>query len=77
MLRVRALQGDPLAEVREPTREWVWRSLLLGTHLQVCAEQAGLASEAARAAALDRVRGWYRARLAAYHQAHPQSKPSQ
>ena len=66
-LRVRALRGDPLHDVRDATREWVFRSLLIGKHLDEWAEQAGLAEPHEIERALQRVRRWYQHRLANYH----------
>lgn len=66
-LRVRALQGDPLREVRDATREWVFRSLLIGKHVDEWAVQAGLADPREIEHALQRVQRWYQQRLNSYH----------
>ncbi len=66
-LRVRALQGDPLREVRDATREWVFRSLLIGKHLDEWAVQAGLTDPREIERALQRVQRWYQQRLNSYH----------
>lgn len=72
-LRVRALQGDPLREVREATREWVFRSLLLDKRREEWAELVGIADDRAYERALDRVRSWYQQRLDAYKASTDQS----
>ncbi len=66
-LRVRALQGDPLRDVRDATREWVFRSLLIGKHLDEWAELAGCTEPRELERALHRVRRWYQQRLTSYH----------
>lgn len=68
-LRVRALQGDALRDVRDATREWVFRSLLIGKHLDEWADLAGLAEPRELEHALQRVRRWYQQRLTAYRRA--------
>lgn len=72
-LRVRALQGDPLREVGDATREWVFRSLLRDKRHEGWAELAGIADERAYERALDRIRGWYQQRLDAYKASTGQS----
>lgn len=42
MLRARALLGDPLVELTDADREWIWRSLLKGIHLGEACALAGL-----------------------------------
>ena len=69
-LRVRALRGDALREVRDATREWVLRSLLLGKRREEWATLAGITDDAAYARAVARVAGWYQQRLDAYKR-HP------
>jgi hypothetical protein len=65
-LRVRALQGDPLREVPDAQREWVFRSLLKGQHLAELAARAGLSTPAEIERALARIRRWYQERLSAH-----------
>lgn len=64
-LRARALRGDRLDELRDSRREWIWRSLLKGTRLEVARTLAGLTEEQT-IAAVARVRHWYQQRLAEY-----------
>lgn len=66
-LRVRALQGDPLREVRDGTREWVLRSLLIGKHLDEWSQMAGISEPRELERALEQVRRWYQQRLTTYH----------
>lgn len=66
-LRVRALQGDALHDIRDATREWVFRSLLIGKHLDEWADLAGLAEPREIERALHRVQRWYQQRLSSYH----------
>jgi hypothetical protein len=63
---VRALQGDPLQEVPDAQREWVFRSLLKGHHLEALVAQTGLRTPAQLERALARIRRWYQQRLAAH-----------
>jgi hypothetical protein len=42
ILRARALQGDPLVELSDTDREWIWRSLLKGIRLGEACALAGL-----------------------------------
>lgn len=64
-LRARALRGDRLNELTDSRREWIWRSLLKGTRLEIARELAGLTDEQTTAA-LALVRRWYQQRLADY-----------
>lgn len=64
-LRARALRGDRLDELTDSRREWVWRSLLKGTRLEVARELAGL-DDTQTTAAVARVRRGYQQRLAEY-----------
>jgi hypothetical protein len=41
-LRARALLGDPLVELSDADREWIWRSLLKGIRLGEACALAGL-----------------------------------
>jgi hypothetical protein len=41
-LRSRALLGDPLVELTDADREWIWRSLLKGIRLGEACALAGL-----------------------------------
>ena len=41
-LRARALLGDPLVELTDADREWIWRSLLKGIRLGEACALAGL-----------------------------------
>jgi hypothetical protein len=45
MLRARALLGDPLVELTDADREWIWRSLLKGIRLGEACVLAGLAAD--------------------------------
>src|SRR5215831_19374255 len=42
VLRARALLGDPLVELTDADREWIWRSLLKGIRLGEACALAGL-----------------------------------
>src|SRR5262245_42368877 len=44
-LRARALLGDPLVELTDADREWIWRSLLKGIRLGEACALAGLSAD--------------------------------
>jgi hypothetical protein len=68
-LRAKALKGDPLAQLTDREREWVWRSLLKGVRR---AETQALADldDAQLQKALARVKRWYQARIDQYKAVH-------
>ena len=71
-LRVRALQGDDLAELSDSEREWVWRSLLKGVRraeLLLTLDMTPRHYERALAS----IRHRYQARLATYKKQHTSS----
>ncbi len=73
-LRARALGDDPLTNLTDSDREWVWRSLLKRVRLRQAAELAGIAwaDTATLDRAIARTRRRYLRRLAQYHkQKHP------
>ena len=73
LLRARALSDDPLSDLSDTDREWVWRSLLKEIRLSQAAQLAGIVTktgtvDTARVRqALQRVREQYHHRLRAYH----------
>ena len=64
-LRVRALQGDRLADCADSEREWIWRSLLLGIRRELVQSLAGLDDTGWDRAVL-RVKRFYQQRIDAY-----------
>jgi hypothetical protein len=64
-LRARALLGDPLGELSDSDREWVWRSLLTGVRVAQSAEVAGL-ERGQLEPALARLRTRYEHRIRSY-----------
>jgi DNA-directed RNA polymerase specialized sigma24 family protein len=61
--RARALHGDPLEELSEKQREWIWRSLLKGIRLKEATRLAQITPQEVTQA-LDRVASQYTAYLA-------------
>ncbi|MGZ3602401.1 MAG: hypothetical protein ACXWQR_11555 [Ktedonobacterales bacterium] len=55
--------------MRDATREWVLRSLLIGKHLEEWAALAGISEAHELEHALQRVRRWYQQRLESYQRA--------
>lgn len=66
ILRARALRGDPLLEVAESRREWVWRSLLKGIRLTVARDLAGLSDEETEES-LAAIQDTYRQRIVTFN----------
>jgi hypothetical protein len=64
-LRARALLDDPLQELTDHEREWIWRSLLKRIRWSETLELAEL-SDADALMALARVRGRYQVRIDEY-----------
>jgi len=67
-LRARALRDDPLTELTDSDREWVWRSVLKRVRLRQSAQLAGLVArdEVALEQAIAKVRARYARRLHAH-----------
>ena len=68
-LRVRALQGDDLAELADTQREWVWRSLLKGVRRAELLLTLDMKLRQYEKALVP-IRQRYQARLAAYKTNH-------
>jgi hypothetical protein len=65
LLRARALRGDPLADVSDSTREWIWRSLFKGIRLGRACQLANLSLDQVEPP-LEEIRRRYQERCRAY-----------